>query len=42
MHQHECPKVIEGRLKELERMMKNKMANAFESVRKAFLHLDTD
>lgn len=34
--------MIEARLKDLEQMMKHKMANAFESVRKAFLHLDTD
>lgn len=36
------PEVIEKRLLELERMMKLKFSNCYESVRKAFLALDTD
>ena len=36
------PKVIEERLIKLEQKLKVKFSNCFESVRKAFLVLDTD
>jgi Ca2+-binding EF-hand superfamily protein len=36
------PKVIEERLMKLEKKLKIKFSNCFESVRKAFLSLDTD
>jgi hypothetical protein len=36
------PKVIEERLIKLEQKLKVKFSNCFESVRKAFLALDTD
>ena len=36
------PKVIEERLIKLEKKLKVKFSNCFESVRKAFLALDTD
>jgi Ca2+-binding EF-hand superfamily protein len=36
------PKVIEDRLIVLETRLKTKFSNCFESVRKAFLMLDTD
>ena len=36
------PKIIEDRVVKLETKLKTKFSNCFESVRKAFLALDTD
>jgi hypothetical protein len=41
-HREEQPAIIEQRLLKLERHLKTKFANCYESVRKAFLALDTD
>jgi Ca2+-binding EF-hand superfamily protein len=41
-NKHKQPQVIEDRLLKLEIRLKTKFSNCFESVRKAFLSLDTD
>lgn len=36
------PEIIQDRLKRLEKMLKDRFSNNWDSVRKAFLGLDTD
>jgi Ca2+-binding EF-hand superfamily protein len=41
-NQDKQPEVIAERLKKLEKVLKDKFSNNWESVRKAFLALDSD
>lgn len=41
-HQDKQPEIITERLKKLEKLLKEKFSNNWESVRKAFLALDND
>ena len=41
-NKQEQPKIIEERVLKLEKLLKDKFSNCWESVRKAFLALDSD
>ena len=41
-NQGKQPEIIQERLKKLEKLLKDKLSNNWDSVRKAFLGLDTD